>query len=271
MATVPAGLTALQGLDRVAKLKTRYGGRYVRAVDGLAEHGRTSWFYYVNGYLADQGSAEYRLRAGDVEWWDYRSWRDPLDDAVVVGAFPEPLVHGYGGKRRPTVVLSGDRPLGTRIARLVGGSVARTARPTRTWSRSSRNGPGRSGSTRSCESLVPARRSGSSSTRGSPPAPVEAAARPLPLLGAVSPVPAAALLAGLAAAALLADRTISVAAIALVLLAICLRAPPRGGASTCSEPCFPGSASSSSARSSPRSARTSSGAGRRCPCWVAST
>ena len=41
----------------------------------------------------------------------------------------------------------------------------------------------------------------------------------------MSPVPAAALLAGLAAAALLADRTISVATIALVLLAICLRAP----------------------------------------------
>jgi energy-coupling factor transport system permease protein len=41
----------------------------------------------------------------------------------------------------------------------------------------------------------------------------------------VSPVPAAALLAGLAAAALLADRTISVVAIVLVLLAICLRAP----------------------------------------------
>jgi len=43
----------------------------------------------------------------------------------------------------------------------------------------------------------------------------------------VSPVPAAALLAGLAAAALLADRTISVAVIAAVLLAVCLRAPRR--------------------------------------------
>jgi energy-coupling factor transport system permease protein len=43
----------------------------------------------------------------------------------------------------------------------------------------------------------------------------------------VSPVPAAALLAGLAAAALLADRTISVAIIAAVLLAVCLRAPRR--------------------------------------------
>jgi energy-coupling factor transport system permease protein len=41
----------------------------------------------------------------------------------------------------------------------------------------------------------------------------------------VSPAPAAALLAGLVAAALLADRTISVAAIALILLVVCLRAP----------------------------------------------
>jgi energy-coupling factor transport system permease protein len=41
----------------------------------------------------------------------------------------------------------------------------------------------------------------------------------------VSPAPAAALLVGLVAAALLADRTISVAAIALLLLLVCLRAP----------------------------------------------
>jgi energy-coupling factor transport system permease protein len=41
----------------------------------------------------------------------------------------------------------------------------------------------------------------------------------------VSPAPAAALLAGLVAAALLAQHTISVAAIALLLLLVCLRAP----------------------------------------------
>jgi energy-coupling factor transport system permease protein len=41
----------------------------------------------------------------------------------------------------------------------------------------------------------------------------------------MSPAPAAALLAGLAAAALLADRTASVAAIAALLLVVCLRAP----------------------------------------------
>jgi energy-coupling factor transport system permease protein len=41
----------------------------------------------------------------------------------------------------------------------------------------------------------------------------------------VSPAPAAALLAGLVVAALLADRTESVAAIAVLLLVVCLRAP----------------------------------------------
>ena len=107
VARVPAGLTAMQALSRVAKVKSRYGGRYVRAVDGLGEHGRTAWFYYVNGYLADRSAAEYRLHAGDVEWWDYRSWKDPAQDPVVVGSFPEPFLHGYAGKRRRTVILGG--------------------------------------------------------------------------------------------------------------------------------------------------------------------
>jgi hypothetical protein len=78
----------------------------------------------VNGYLADRSASDYRLRSGDVEWWDYRSWRDPLEDAVVVGAFPEPFRHGYEGRRRRTVVISSNRALGRRVARLVHGRLA---------------------------------------------------------------------------------------------------------------------------------------------------
>jgi Domain of unknown function (DUF4430) len=118
---VPAGESAAQALERVAKVQTRYGGRYVHAVDGVAEHGRSSWFYYVNGYLADRSAADYRLRPGDVEWWDYRSWRNPAQDPVVVGAFPEPFLHGYDGKRRPAVVVSADPVAGRRLARLLNG------------------------------------------------------------------------------------------------------------------------------------------------------
>ena len=128
-ARVPAGLTAMQGLARVAEVSTSYGGRYVRSIDGLAEHGRDSWFYYVNGYLADRGAAEYRLHDGDVEWWDYRSWTDPGQDPVVAGAFPEPFLHGYGGERRPAVVVALDRALGRRLARFVHGRLASRGPP----------------------------------------------------------------------------------------------------------------------------------------------
>jgi Domain of unknown function (DUF4430) len=120
---VPAGLTAAQGLERVAKVETRYGGRYIRSVDGVEEQGQRAWFYYVNGYLADRSAAEYKLHAGDVEWWDYRSWKDPAQDPVVVGAFPQPFLNGYGGKRRRTVIL-GDAERVRGLARRLHASVA---------------------------------------------------------------------------------------------------------------------------------------------------
>ncbi len=92
--SVPAGLTAMQALDRVADVKTRYGGRFVQAIGGL--HGslsaRRDWFYFVNGIEADRSAAELRLHAGDVEWWDLRSWANgQMSVPVVVGAWPKPV------------------------------------------------------------------------------------------------------------------------------------------------------------------------------------
>jgi hypothetical protein len=106
--TVPAGLTAMDALRRVAKVKTRYGGRFVQAIDGISGSlgARRDWFYFVNGYEADRGAADYTLHPGDVEWWDYRSWAHAMHVPVVVGAFPEPFLHGYDGKRHPNVVAS---------------------------------------------------------------------------------------------------------------------------------------------------------------------
>jgi len=106
---VPAGLTALQGLDRLTPVESGYGGAFVSKIDGVASsrlHQR-DWFFYVNGYEADRGAASYRLRAGDVEWWDYRSWHGSERAPVVVGAFPEPFMHGYDGKRRAAAVRFG--------------------------------------------------------------------------------------------------------------------------------------------------------------------
>lgn len=124
VANVPPGLSAIQGLERVAKVKTRYGGRYVRSVDGLAEQGQRAWFYYVNGYLADRGAADYRLSAGDVEWWDYRPWRNPAQDPLVVGAFPQPFLSGYGGKRRHTVIVADEPGRVRALARRLHASIA---------------------------------------------------------------------------------------------------------------------------------------------------
>lgn len=114
---VPAGESVLQALDRVAKVKTRFGGRYVRGVDGFEERGNRAWFYYVNGYLADRSAADYRLRPGDLAWWDYRVWHDPAQDPVVVGAFPQPFLGGYDGKRRQTVIVALDRSAMQPVAR----------------------------------------------------------------------------------------------------------------------------------------------------------
>jgi Domain of unknown function (DUF4430) len=104
--TVPAGLTLLQALDREVDVSTRYGGRYVQSVDGLEGNlgGRRDWFWFVNGIEGDRSAAEYELRDGDIGWWDYRSWEDVMREPVVVGAFPEPFLHGFEGKRRPVAV-----------------------------------------------------------------------------------------------------------------------------------------------------------------------
>jgi hypothetical protein len=127
---VPAGLTAMQALDRIAEIKTRYSGRYVQSINGIKGSiaARSDWFYFINGYEADRSAAEYRLRDGDVEWWDFRSWRTKMREPVVVGAFPEPFLHGYGGTRLPARVvfqLEAQRPVAERLARLVGGRATR--------------------------------------------------------------------------------------------------------------------------------------------------
>src|SRR5665811_1419546 len=65
--------------------------------------------YKRQGYEADRGAASYRLRPGDVEWWDYHSWQGSGRVPVVVGGFPEPFLHGYDGKRRAAAVRFGPR------------------------------------------------------------------------------------------------------------------------------------------------------------------
>jgi hypothetical protein len=88
-------------------VETRYGGRFVQAIDGLegsGSGGPADWFYFVNGVEADVGAAEYELSPGDRVQWDYRRWDEAMRVPAIVGAFPEPFLNGLGGKRRPVRV-----------------------------------------------------------------------------------------------------------------------------------------------------------------------
>ena len=114
---VPAGLTAMQALDRAADVKTRYAGRFVQAINGIegSLNEQRDWFYFINGIQADRSAAEYRLHRGDIEWWDYRSWAKQMQQPVVVGAFPEPFRHG-------TTVVNGSARIAGRLLNLIGSS-----------------------------------------------------------------------------------------------------------------------------------------------------
>jgi hypothetical protein len=103
---VDAGQTLMRALASEADVKTRYGGRYVQAVNGIegSLSAQRDWFWFVNGYEGDRSAASYRLHDGDVAWLDYRAWQQEGEARVVVGAFPEPFVHGYGGKTRQVAV-----------------------------------------------------------------------------------------------------------------------------------------------------------------------
>lgn len=105
-AHVPAGQTLLRGLRSAADVETRYGGRFVQSIDGVEGNASAhrDWFWFVNGLLGDRSAAEYRLHDGDVAWWDYRDWGKDYDVEVVVGVFPEPFLHGFGGHVHPSAV-----------------------------------------------------------------------------------------------------------------------------------------------------------------------
>ncbi len=116
---VPAGLDAIQVVERRLKVTTRYGGRYVQSIRGLAGGGRHDWFYFVDGVQGDRSAAEVTVRPGAILWWDYRSWTPrTMEIPAVVGAWPEPFLHH--GK---TSVVSADRALAAKLAAQVHGVV----------------------------------------------------------------------------------------------------------------------------------------------------
>lgn len=127
----PAHLAKLRDSDTVMrfvqanrKVTTRFGGGFVQSIDGVqgnsaAEH---DWFYFVNGSEASVGAADNKLFPGDVVQWDYRDWHATQHVPAIVGAYPQPFVHGMKGKRLPTRVECEDEQ--SKACTRVGDSLA---------------------------------------------------------------------------------------------------------------------------------------------------
>jgi Domain of unknown function (DUF4430) len=104
---VREGETVMRMLRSAFDIDTRFGGRFVQGIDGLEGQGagrEADWFYFVNGLEAGVGAADFELSPGDRVQWDYRDWEAAMRVPAIVGAYPEPFLHGIEGRRRPVRV-----------------------------------------------------------------------------------------------------------------------------------------------------------------------
>jgi hypothetical protein len=102
---VPGSETVMRMLERDFRVKTRFGGGFVQTINGLAgDASHVDWFYYVNGVEAPRGAASTAVHRGDRIWWDLHDWTATNTVPAVVGSFPEPFIHGVGGKRLPVTI-----------------------------------------------------------------------------------------------------------------------------------------------------------------------
>ncbi len=84
--------------------RPKAGGDEEGVAGGERAGAAVDWFFYVNGVQSDVGAASVRVREGDRIWWDHHDWGVTNTTPAVVGSFPEPFVHGTGGKRLPVRV-----------------------------------------------------------------------------------------------------------------------------------------------------------------------
>ena len=103
--------TVMRFLESEAEIETRYGGGYVKSIDGVSESERGGhpydWFFYVNGVESPIGAAEVSLAGGERIWWDNHDWSASEQVPVVVGSWPAPFTTGWEG-HAPAVAVECD-------------------------------------------------------------------------------------------------------------------------------------------------------------------
>ncbi len=100
--------TVMRFLEGEDEISTRYGGGYVKSIDGIeeSEHGGHpyDWFFYVNGIESPVGAAEVSLHGGEQVWWDDHDWSATDHVPAVVGSWPAPFTTGWEGHAGVAVV-----------------------------------------------------------------------------------------------------------------------------------------------------------------------
>jgi len=104
---IESGTDAMTALQAVAGVETKYGGGFVKAINGLEsqESSQLDWFYYINGISLSLGAKDYFLSDGDVEQWDLRDWSYRQFLPAIIGAFPQPFLNGVRGEVKSTAVV----------------------------------------------------------------------------------------------------------------------------------------------------------------------
>src|SRR6201991_5104181 len=103
--------TVMRFPESEAEIQTRYGGGYVKSIDGLEESERDGhpydWFFWVNGVISPTGAAGVPLEGGEKIWWDIHNWGASEGSPAVVGSWPAPFTTGWEG-HAPVVVVECD-------------------------------------------------------------------------------------------------------------------------------------------------------------------
>ena len=93
--------TVMRFLEGEDEIETRYGGGYVKSIDGFAETERGGhpydWFFYLNGVESPVGAAAVSLDGGEKVWWDLHDWSASEHVPAVVGSWPAPFTTGWEG------------------------------------------------------------------------------------------------------------------------------------------------------------------------------
>jgi len=107
---VANGANALDALEKVAKVETKYGGGFIEAINCIrsrysGSEVKKDWFFYVNGMSTNVGVLDYKLCDGDLAHWDFHDWSFHAFVPAIIGDFPQPFLGGYQGKILPTMIV----------------------------------------------------------------------------------------------------------------------------------------------------------------------